>query len=174
MFKTTTSLSEARHTQARPAALLCVQENMMAASWHMPISKEPFRYAVAVREENLTHTLLELHKTFTLNFLSFDHISAIDTAGRYHGHHHDKLALTGLRAQGRSGYDDLLLDDADFIYECHVNDVYKNGDHTIFIADVDTIHYKESAVHQPALFLGRGTYATLAEAVQVPQTGRPS
>jgi flavin reductase (DIM6/NTAB) family NADH-FMN oxidoreductase RutF len=170
MFKTTTSLSEAGHVQARPTALLCVQENLMAASWHMPISKEPFRYAVAVREENLTHTLLELHKTFTLNFLPFEHIRAIDTAGRYHGHHHDKLSLTGLASQKRSEYDDLLLDEADFIYECHVNDVYKNGDHTIFIADVDKIHYKDAAEHQPTLFLGRGTYATLAETVQVPMT----
>ena len=54
MFNTYTSLENSNHSQPRVTAILACKENLMAASWHMPISKSPFRYAVAVREENYT------------------------------------------------------------------------------------------------------------------------
>ena len=49
MFKTYDTLEQATHAQPRVTALLACQNNLMPASWHMPVSKSPFRYAVAVR-----------------------------------------------------------------------------------------------------------------------------
>lgn len=160
MFKIYETLEEATHAQPRVTALLACQNNLMPASWHMPVSKSPFRYAIAVREENYTHTLLTERKSFTLNFLPFSYINEIDILGRVHGNEEDKLALSGLHVDSKDDHDNLLLEEADFIYSCQVCDTYVNGDHTIFIADVTKIYVKPAIKHAPALFMGKGTYTT--------------
>jgi len=163
MFKTYDTLEQATHSQPRVTALLACQNNLMPASWHMPISKSPFRYAVAVREENFTYHLLEEHKSFTLNFLPFTYHETIDMLGKVHGDSEDKLTKSGLLIEGKDKHQNVLLSASDFIYECEVCDTYKNGDHTIFIADVKTIHVNEIQSGEPMLFSGRGRYATLGE-----------
>ncbi|GIT97495.1 hypothetical protein TSL1_03160 [Sulfurovum sp. TSL1] len=169
MFKTYDTLEEATHTQPRVTALLACQHNLMPASWHMPVSKSPFRYAVAVREENYTHALLEKHRSFTLNFLPFDHYETVSMMGKIHGDIEDKLSKSGLVVEGIDSNENVLLSASDFIYECRVCDTYKNGDHTIFIADVSNIHVNEKQSHKPMLFSGRGKYATVEETFTVPK-----
>lgn len=160
MFTTYDTLEQAPHAQPRVTALLASQDNLMPASWHMPISKSPFRYAVAVREENYTHKLLEKHGSFTLNFLPFEHHDIVDHLGKTHGDSQDKLTMSGLAVEARDSHQNVLLSASDFIYECEVCDTYKNGDHTIFIADVKKIHVNETQSDTPMFFSGRGRYAT--------------
>ena len=163
MFKTYDTLEQSTHSQPRVTALLTCQDNLMPASWHMPVSKSPFRYAVAVREENYTHQLIQEHKSFTLNFLPFEHFETVNLMGKLHGDMDHKLDISGLEIEGKDVNDNVLLNASDFIYECEVCDTYKNGDHTIFIADVFRIHVNEKQSESPMLFSGRGRYATLAD-----------
>ena len=163
MFNTYDTLEHSTHAQPRVTALLTCQDNLMPASWHMPISKSPFRYAVAVREENFTYQQLEKHQSFTLNFLPLEHYEIVNTLGKLHGDSEDKLAKSGLEIEGKDINGNVLLSASDFIYECEVCDTYKNGDYTIFIADVFKIHVNEKQSGSPMLFSGRGRYATLAE-----------
>ncbi len=165
MFKTYTILENSDHSQPRVTALLACQHNLMAASWHMPISRSPFRYAIAVREENYTHTLLKAHGSFTLNFLPFEYYDTVDLMGRVHGEREDKFRLSHLKKEGVDSKGNFLLSASDFIYECKVCDTYNNGDHTIFIADVEKIHVKEKQSGQPILFSGRGHYATVTKSL---------
>lgn len=167
MFKTYTTLEEATHAQPRVTALLACEENLMPVSWHMPVSKSPFRYAVAVREENHTHKLLDKRGSFTLNFLPFSHYETVDLMGRLHGDREDKLTLSKLAVEGVDTYGNVLLTASDFIYECVVCDTYKNGDHTIYIADVTKIHVNEKQSGEPMLFSGRGKYVTAGETLPV-------
>lgn len=163
MFKTYNTLEEATHAQPRVTSLLACQDNLMPVSWHMPVSKSPFRYAVAVREENYTHELLKTHQSFTLNFLPFEHYETVNTLGKIHGDSENKLDLSKLNVEGTDIHHNVLLSDSDFIYECKVCDTYKNGDHTIFISDVLKIHVNEKQSGEPMLFSGRGKYATLSD-----------
>jgi flavin reductase (DIM6/NTAB) family NADH-FMN oxidoreductase RutF len=163
MFKTYDNLEDATHAQPRVTALLACQDNLMPASWHMPISKSPFRYAVAVREENYTHQLIQEHKSFTLNFLPFEHFETVNLMGKLHGDMDDKMAKSGLSIEGKDINNNVLLSASDFMYECEVCDTYKNGDHTIFIADVFKIHVNEKQSQEPMLFSGRGKYATVGK-----------
>ena len=157
------TLEQATHAQPRVTALLACQENLMPASWHMPISKSPFRYAVAVREENYTHQLIQEHKSFTLNFLPFEHFETVSLMGKLHGDVDDKLAQSNLDVENVDRFKNVLLSASDFIYECVVCDTYKNGDHTVFIADVVIIHVNEKQSGKPMLFSGRGRYSTVGE-----------
>jgi len=163
MFTTYNTLEKATHAQPRVTALLACQENLMPASWHMPISKSPFRYAVAVREENFTHQLLEKYGSFTLNFLPFEYSEMIDQMGKIHGNDEDKLAKSGLEVEDKDMHQNVLLSASDFIYECEVCDTYKNGDHTIFIVDVKKIHINELQSTKPIFFSGRGRYGTMGK-----------
>lgn len=163
MFKTYTTLEDATHAQPRVTALLACQDNLMPASWHMPISKSPFRYAVAVREENYTHQLIQEHNSFTLNFLPFEHYETVNLMGKLHGDMNDKLAKSKLSVENQDKFKNVLLHASDFIYECVVCDTYKNGDHTIFIADVEKIHVNKEQSTEPMLFSGCGEYATVGK-----------
>ncbi|WP_373031537.1 flavin reductase family protein [Sulfurovum sp.] len=163
MFKTYNTLEQATHAQPRVTALLACQNNLMPTSWHMPISKAPFRYAVAVREENYTHQLIEENKSFTLNFLPSEHFETVNLMGKLHGDINDKLAQSNLEVENVDRFKNVLLNASDFIYECEVCDTYKNGDHTIFIADVVKIHVNDKQSDKPMLFSGRGRYGTVGE-----------
>ncbi len=174
MFSTYDTLESARHISPRSAAILSCQKNLMALSWHMPISKSPFHYAIAMREENLSHNLIEIHGSFTLNFLPFEHAAAVDLSGRYHGDEINKFVSSGLKSSAKDPHGNLLLDASDFIYTCEVIDRYKNGDHTIFISKVTSIHVSQSPSHKPTFFLGRGRYATLGDAIQLEKASLPS
>ena len=116
MFKTYDTLEEATHSQPRVTALLACQDNLMPASWHMPVSKSPFRYAVAVREENYTHQLIQEHKSFTLNFLPFEHFETVNLMGKLHGDMDHKLDISGLEIEGKDVNYNVLLNASDFIY----------------------------------------------------------
>lgn len=155
--------------QPRVAALLACGQNLMAISWHMPVSKSPFRYAVAVRPENHTHALLRERGSFTLNFLPVEHYRAIDRMGRCHGDAFDKPALSGLEIRGTDPNGNLMLGQADFIYICDIIDEVSWGDHTLFISQVTDVRLHENPSGRLALFSGRGRYMTVGEIRQAPQ-----
>jgi len=169
MFETFTQLEGSKHSQARTTALLAIQDNLMPLSWHMPISKSPFRYAIAIRDENYSFELLKQHQSFALNFLPFGYEEEIDKLGRVHGDSVNKLQMSRL-AYRRDAHENALLEASDFIYECTLIDTYTNGDHTLFIADVTHIHSNKNAKNAPVFFMGRGRYATMQTPVQVPHS----
>lgn len=167
MFKTYQTLEQATHVQQRVTALLACQNNLMPASWHMPVSKSPFRYAVAVREENFTHQLIEKNGSFTLNFMPFEYHEIVALMGDVHGDSVDKLTLSNLDVESRDAYGNPLLNDSDFVYECRVCDSYKNGDHTVFITDVKQIHVNDTQSGYPMFFSGQRRYATIGKITQL-------
>lgn len=146
--------------QPRIAAIVSCQENLMSLSWHMPISRDPFRYAIAVREENFTHSLLVQHGHFALNFLPFAYYNQIDQCGRVHGNEIDKSAYSGLTSKLSDAHGNPILDGSDYAYECRVIDTYSRGDHTLFIADITAVYRNDCFDGHTTLFLGRGQYAT--------------
>lgn len=165
MFQTTKKLDAKSHPQPRSCVLMGCQKNFMPLSWHMPVSRDPFRYAIAVRDENYSYDLLHEIKEFSLNFLDMRYLKAFDLSGQVHGDDVEKFTLTGLHPKKASTIHSVLIEEAYMIYECKVCDIVNYGDHDIFIADVALIHNKEEEV-EPVLFLGKGYYDTLAKKVQ--------
>lgn len=161
MFNTTMNLDEKSHSLPRLAALLTCETNIMPLAWHMPVSKDPFRYAVAVRKENSTHALLTKHREFALNFLDHSYQDVYQKCGEIHGDIVDKFELSKLQKKHALSIDSQLIEEAYMIYECLVIDTINYGDHDIFIADVNLILNKELKEVSPTLFLGKGYYDTL-------------
>lgn len=161
MFNTLLQLDEKSHAQPRLAALLTCENNIMPLAWHMPVSKKPFRYAVAVREENHSHELLKQNREFALNFLDISYQHAFQLSGEVHGGDINKFDLCKLTPKKAMTIDTNLIQEAYMIYECTVIDIISYGDHDLFIADVNVILNKEKNNFDPTLFLGKGYYDTL-------------
>lgn len=162
MFTTTKTLDTSCHAQPRPTALLSVADNFMPLSWHMPISKFPFRYAICVRDENSSYDLLHVNQQFALNFLDFSYIEAYEKSGSMHGG--DKFKATKLTPKKADKINAKLIEEAYMIYECKVIDILNYGDHDVFVADVLCIHNKQSKEDvQPTLFMGKGFYETTSK-----------
>ena len=160
MFNISHSLEEKNHSQPRLAALLTCEENIMPLAWHMPVSKSPFRYAVAVRKENHTHGLIKKNRAFALNFLDTSYQQAYQTCGETHGGEVDKFNLSGLHKKDALSIEGVLIQEAYLIYECILVDIISYGDHDIFISDVNLILEKETKEVAPTLFMGKGYYDT--------------
>jgi flavin reductase (DIM6/NTAB) family NADH-FMN oxidoreductase RutF len=162
MFRRYNALGSTRISHPRETALLACGDNLMPLSWHMPISKSPFRYGVAISKENHTHQLLQEFKSFTLNFLPFSYYQEVDSLGRIHGDSVNKHAMVDFDIFDEDSFGNPLLSASHVIYACRVVDVLSYGDHTLFVADVVHIYEKEEVRESPMLFLGRGSYATMA------------
>jgi len=104
-----------------------------------------------------------MFKSFTLNFLPFEYFETVNLMGKLHGNMDDKLAQSNLDVEDVDRFNNIMLSASDFVYACVVCDMYKNDDHTIFIADVVKIHVNEKQSGSPMLFSGRGRYASLAD-----------
>lgn len=153
-------IGESTKPQARIAAMLSVEENIMPLSWHMPVSKSPFRYGVAIRKENYSHTLVSQHQEFALNFLNFTYFQSYHDGGSVHGKGIDKFTLCNLTPKEPLLISSKLIEESYMIYECRVKERLSFGDHDIFIADVLTVLHKKDEEYQPTLFLGKGVYET--------------
>jgi len=162
MFNTSFSLDEQCHAQPRLSALLTCGSNIMPLSWHMPVSKAPFRYAIAVRNENHSHELLKKNREFALNFLDISYQHAYQISGEVHGEHINKFDLCKLTSKKAMTIDTDLIQEAYMIYECTLIDIISYGDHDLFIADVNAILNKKKNNINPTLFLGKGYYDTLS------------
>ena len=163
MFETTMHLDNSCHSQVRPTALLTCEDNIMPLSWHMPVSKEPFIYAICVRNENHSHALLHKNKEFALNFLDISHLEVFDKMGQAHGKGVDKFQMSGLRKKEATIIKSSLIQEAYMIYECSVIDILNYGDHDVFIAQVKCIHNRQDKDVSPTLFMGKGMYETTSK-----------
>ena len=134
----------------------------MPLSWHMPMSKEPFIYAVAIRDENYTHHLLQKNKEFALNFLDISYVEAFERTGKSHGNEVDKFLESTLHKKKPSMIKSTLIQEAYMIYECLVIDKLNYGDHDVFIAQVKCIHNAKGKNVSPTLFMGKGIYETIS------------
>jgi flavin reductase (DIM6/NTAB) family NADH-FMN oxidoreductase RutF len=163
MFTTTNKLDAKSHSQARLTALMGVKQNFMPLAWHMPVSRSPFRYAIAVRDENHSYDFLHEFQEFSLNFLDISYIQAYEYSGQVHGRDEDKFKATGLTPKKAQIIRSTLIEEAYMIYECKVVDILNYGDHDVFIADVVCIHNKDVEDISPTLFLGKGFYETTSK-----------
>jgi len=161
MFTTTNILNAECHPQPRLSTLLACKENFMPATWHMPVSKTPFRYAVAIRDENKTYDLVHQLREFSLNFMDFSYVKSMEISGAMHGG--EKFQATGLTPKKATYIQSTLIEEAYMIYECKLIEVANFGDHDLFIADVLCIHNKKIENISPTLFLGRGYYETTSK-----------
>ncbi|MCS6875310.1 MAG: flavin reductase family protein [Aquificaceae bacterium] len=148
----------------RTVAIVCVEENPLAVAWHMPTNKEPFLYAVCIAKDNYSHSLIEKHADFTINFLSAEYLSDILVAGNYHGDKVNKWELfKKLRPAKALRVNALVVEESLLVYECKQERTINFPDHTLLIGRVELIHYKRGKLKPDKvsypLHMGKGYFS---------------
>lgn len=116
--------------------------NAFTATWVTQVSFEPPLVVVGVRNDGLSHSMIEASKVFVINFLG--------TGQKPLAQHFLKPAhlggekLAGIRYRlGKTGAP--ILQEAIAYVECEVREIHPGGDHSIVVGEV-----VEAGVHQDA------------------------
>jgi len=145
-------------------AVLSVGTNFMPIAWWTPVSKEPFRFLLAIDRKNHTLNLLRDFGEAALSFLAWEERAWVVRAGYLSGRRTDKaqrLAVTLQPAKCLSHTQ--VPQKALAVYEMRVSELPTDGDHALFLGDVLHTEGTRAAKENPILFLGFRDFATLGE-----------
>ncbi len=147
--------------------LLAVATNVMPIAWWTPISKEPFRFLLAIDRKNHSLDLIREHREAVLHFLPFDRRASVIRAGYVSGRRTRKTDRLGFHTRASETLrDTVVIEGADAAFELTLASEIERplGDHVPFVFDVTHVHRgRRPANGHPLLFLGYRDFATLGD-----------
>ncbi len=174
---TDTAAAQATHVAGRTAyysafypkhlGVVSVASNFFPVAWWTPISKQPFRFLIAVDRRNYSLELIRQNREAALHFFPFAEREWVVRAGYMSGRHRDKAArlkvalVPAVRLQATR-----LLAGAEATFEMVLREelAADDADHAAFVFDVVHTHRgKRPATGAPLLFLGYRDFASLGE-----------
>jgi len=109
----------------------------MAASWIMPVSRDPPVVAVAIAKTRFTYELIVRSKEFSLNLLSKEYLSKIHFLGTVSGRDFaDKISAAGLTMIKAKKIRSPIILESLAIAECVLLKDIEAGDHNIIVGRV--------------------------------------
>jgi len=119
------------------------KENVMTASFLMPISFEPKYIAVAIAEERLTFENIKKTKEFTLNVCDKEMKEKAIICGSYSGREKDKFELAKIEREKSKIVKPSLIKESPISFECKVEFMEKFGDHWLVVGRVVEEHVRK-------------------------------
>jgi len=148
-------------------AFLTVGENMMPIAHWMVISKEPFRFLIAMQLGNHSLTLLRKHQEAAIHFMPWSERERVVRAGYMSGSFTNKAERLGYKLlPAKKLQNTRLVEGADCIFETVVFKEIPGISHEFapFVLDVVAFHGNvEAAERQSILFLKEYQFATTSE-----------
>lgn len=150
-------------------ALLSVAGNVLPVAWWTPVSKDPFRFLIAIDRKNHSLELLRRCGEAALHFFPWGERERVIRAGYTSGRKRDKASRLGFAMEPAACLAETrVVRGADSIFELRVrrevDDGDDAGDHAPFLFDVVHVHRRtRPAMGAPLLFLGWRDFATLGE-----------
>lgn len=145
-------------------AFMTVGENMMPIAHWMVISKEPFRFLIAMQLGNHSLTLLRKHQEAALHFMPWRERERVVRAGYMSGGFTNKAERLGFNLLPAQKLQfTRLVEGADSIFETVVFQEIPGISHEFapFVMDVVAFHGKvDAAEREPILFLKEYHFAT--------------
>ena len=148
-------------------AFLTVGENMMPIAHWMVISKEPFRFLIAMQLGNHSLTLLRKYQEAAIHFMPWNDRERVVRAGYMSGSFTNKAERLGYKLlPAKILQSTRLVEGADCIFETVVFQELPGISHEFapFVLDVVAFHGNvEAADRQAILFLKEYQFATTSE-----------
>ena len=110
--------------------------DLIAVDSHMPCSKKPFMYAIAVGNERVSKQLIESSKVFVVNFIPAGLSEQASYCESHSAAHFDKFKATKLTVEDGEKVDCCKVKEAIGYLECEVVEELETGDKTVFIGKV--------------------------------------
>jgi len=112
------------------------KENVMTASFLMPISFNPKYVAVAIAEERLTFENIKKTREFTLNVCSKEMKEKAVICGTISGRDKNKFEIAKLEKEKSRVVKPSLIKESPISFECKVEFMEKFGDHWLIVGRV--------------------------------------
>lgn len=157
------------NTQYFPLHLtfLTVGDNMMPIAHWIVISKEPFRFLIAMQLGNHTLKLLRKYQEAAIHFMSWSDRERVVRAGYMSGDFTNKAERLGYELLPAEKLEHTkLVESADVVFETQVLKELPGISHEFapFVLDVVAIHSRvDAAERQPILFMKEYEFATIGE-----------
>jgi flavin reductase (DIM6/NTAB) family NADH-FMN oxidoreductase RutF len=155
--------------------LLTVGENLMPIAWWTPVSKDPFRFLLAIDRRNWSLGLLRETREAALHFLPFAERERVVRAGYVSGRRVRKAERLGFALAPAAVLERTrVLAGAPVCYELRVARELDEpaGDHAPFVCDVVHVHRgRKPVAGEPLLFCGFHDVATLGARARVGRGG---
>jgi flavin reductase (DIM6/NTAB) family NADH-FMN oxidoreductase RutF len=144
--------------------------NFMTAAWHTYLSHSPALYGVAIGNGRYTYDLIKNSGSYTVSFLSIEHIMKIHSLGKLTGKIYNKVDLINLAVETGVKVDAPYLTEAYAVLECKLVNTVMTGDHTLFVGDILHCHGDEEVFDKngviytqkakPTMYIGKNNYIT--------------
>ncbi len=113
-----------------------VKDNIIVLDWHMPLSFDPFLYAISIGKKRFSLDLIKKSKVFAVNFMPLHLEEDVLFCGRNSGEHLDKFKETNLTKEEAKKIECPRIKQALAYLECEVIQEVETGDHILFIGKV--------------------------------------
>ena len=113
-----------------------IKDNIIVLDWHMPLSFDPFLYAISIGKTRYSLNLIKESKVFVVNFMPFHLKEDVLFCGRNSGEHLDKFKETTLTKEESEKIDCPRIKQVLAYLECEVIQEIETGDHILFIGKV--------------------------------------
>lgn len=120
------------------------KDGVMTIAWHSPISISPL-YGISVSPNRFGHSLILEGKEFAINFLPFEKVELMASAGGSSGKEIDKFERFAIAMEKALKTKVPLLKDAYAVYECRLVDHKPYGDHDWLVREIVATHILEEA-----------------------------
>jgi len=131
------------------------KENVMPATWCVPVSHYPTMVAVSISPDRYTHCMVKKSKEFGVNLLAEDQVGLSRFSGSCSGKDTEKFKLEDFKTFYGEKIKAPLIGGCLACLECKLADDFKTGDHTVFVGNVMNLYHNE--LKRP-LVLYRGGY----------------
>jgi flavin reductase (DIM6/NTAB) family NADH-FMN oxidoreductase RutF len=122
------------------------KSNIIAASFCMPVSKEPPLIACAIGKKAYSSELIESTKEFIVNVPTKELQAKIYYCGYHSGHEVDKFKETGLTPKPARKVRAPIIEECVAHMECKVVQRVETGDKNLFIGEVIEAYADEKVV----------------------------
>lgn len=112
------------------------KDNVMSASFVMPISFEPKYLAFSISPKRYTFKNLKKVKEFTLNILSQEMKKEAEICGSYSGKNFDKFEMAKLEKEKPRFIRPPMIKNCPISFECQIEDMKEFGDHYLIVGKV--------------------------------------
>jgi len=112
------------------------KDNIIALSWHMPVSFSPVLYAIAIGKTRFSRKIIDESNVFVVNFIPHTLEEKALFTGRNSGIHIDKFKEAKLTKEEAESIDCPKIKQAIGYLECEVINQFEVGDHILYIGNV--------------------------------------